>query len=1430
MKLRLNKIIGFLFVIYSGLAQSQEITAIDFNGDLIGKVIPDGKVVSFDNQLIGNITADSLIVDFKGNLIGGVIPRGIAIGNDNQLLGKVNNDGTVRLSTGKIVGKVLPNGLVVNENFDVLGAVLFPGLVYSDNGETVGRLTGDGLYTNLQGKPIGFISPDGYAYRRVGEDYALDGKLISSKMVISENGKFIGSVAPGGKVTDFNGKQIGFIKANGFAYNADNKIIGGIVRSGYAFDIAGKYMGLVTYNGEVLNKEKVIGYLQLDGSIIDNGGNVTGFMVDIAATISDPSGKYLGRLMPEGKIAKGRDIVGRIGPWNVAYDQEGKQIGQAILTGPIFNYNGKLIGHALKNSKVILPSGSPLGYVRDNFAFSSAGRLIGAVLSPKIVMDSSNKILGINGISSTLSLSDDIHTVSPFGYVFNSDGTIDGHATSLGLVYALNGDLAGNISPNGSILDKGSNLQSHLTQYGLNVDEKNHILGGTITAKYAVSDRGNNMGILADGNQILDKSLKTIAKILPDNRVISYKSSGMPTIGSAFNAQIALAYSGSLLGYVDNQGQVKDPGASIIGKVNAQGIVLDNSGIVIGEVIGFHPVINSECGFLGVITPDGSVKNYRDVTIGKIISNGQVIAEDGNVAGYSVVSLPITGNGGNPMGVLASNGKAINVSNENIGCLNINRQLLNNQENLIGHLAESNSVIDFNGNIIGRSLIDGSVVDDTNKIIGYELPDSSVNNNNGTLLGAAFKYRYAFGFDNKIIGTINANAEVINQRGEVIAKTDFIGNVISNGNKIGYALYDMYMYNNDNETVGYIASNGNIMSFDNRKLGRMVQGFGVNNFNKLFARGNRDFYIRDEDKNIIGYLNFDGNVMSNEGQKIGSLASGGAINNAKGALLAKANPLQYYEPSRQPVYDANGNIIGYVDENNNVDDYNGNIIGTISEDGSLRDADGTIIGNTNMNWYRGPITTDKGEKLPEVGSLTLKEKDYKKSVNIALTPDGEYLGDILEDGNVINKDGDILGKRLPDGLIVDNEGSLIGIEETAKKPNSGEIFVPNSFGSGEAYGTGQDPTNLGPGGGYGPGERYNSQRSAALSAVQGVRRQNMEVGKISTTYSKEAFDGKQKDWGIPKTISTWPVDMDMMILADKPIPAVIARSIDTEHEVPVTAFVERNVYAEDGRNVVIPAGSRLIGSCGGSEGGSEEASPSARITITWERLIMPNGVMFDMSNAKSADAQGRGGVLGYLDRQLFKKYALPFVTNLATSGLSILFATDEESKGENESSRQQAMNDARENFLDNTQNMFDQIIQDRADIRAITFVPAGTRIIVYPGQDLWLRTIDDDAEDSSGSAAGKATILADDTELSEGGDGRISGEFENNNGTNSQVVYNESSANAQPVSSNNGAQQNTGSRRNNIGATPPPPSTNVNVQQRNNKDDETYDTDVPQLF
>ena len=84
-----------------------------------------------------------------------------------------------------------------------------------------------------------------------------------------------------------------------------------------------------------------------------------------------------------------------------------------------------------------------------------------------------------------------------------------------------------------------------------------------------------------------------------------------------------------------------------------------------------------------------------------------------------------------------------------------------------------------------------------------------------------------------------------------------------------------------------------------------------------------------------------------------------------------------------------------------------------------------------------------------------------------------------------------------------------------------------------------------------------------------------------------------------------------MILEDKGIPAVLARSIyasdGLSSGIPVTAIVERNVYAEEGRNVLIPAGSRVIGKAGSSSNIGGNSGSAVKIGIEWTRLIRPDG-------------------------------------------------------------------------------------------------------------------------------------------------------------------------------------------------------------------------------
>ena len=138
------------------------------------------------------------------------------------------------------------------------------------------------------------MTPDGYAYRKVRDDFVLDGRLISSKMVVSPAGDFIGSVVPGGSVSDFDSQLIGKIRASGFVYNERNQVIGRIVVAGYAFDDFGRYLGYVSYNGEVLNQEKIVGRERPDGRVINEKGEPVGFIVPLAATATDLQGRYLG--------------------------------------------------------------------------------------------------------------------------------------------------------------------------------------------------------------------------------------------------------------------------------------------------------------------------------------------------------------------------------------------------------------------------------------------------------------------------------------------------------------------------------------------------------------------------------------------------------------------------------------------------------------------------------------------------------------------------------------------------------------------------------------------------------------------------------------------------------------------------------------------------------------------------------------------------------------------------------------------------------------------------------------------------------------------------------------------------------------------------------------------------------------------------------
>lgn len=1368
---------------------SVEITAIDFLGHAIGQVISTGIVISPDGNNIGTITADSLVIGANGDVIGGAVPQGVVIGNDNRFLGKVFSDGVVRSFSGKVLGRTLPNGLVIDDSGEITGSVLYPGLVYSPEGNTIGRFTGSGDYTNLEGQKIGFVSSNGFAYRKSGEEYVLDGRLISSKMIVSNEGKFIGSVAPTGRVMDFEAKDIGKIHANGFAYNSSGRIIGGVVTTKYAFNQVGKYVGVVTYSGEVKNGDSTIGYYRPDGNIVNSGGDVVGYTVDIMSTANDNYGQYLGYLIPGGKIVRGSEVVGSVGAKGYVYNSQGNKIGEITTSGPVYDALGFLKGQSLKNGRVISLGGSQIGYMKGNMAFDDNGTLIGGVMNRVVAYRDNNTAMGAVNVNAVVKSGSENAKVSPFGYVFNREGKVIGGSHAMSAIYGLSGILYSYIGPNGDLYRTVND--GKLTQGGILYNTKGYI-GSIVNPLYVKGLLGNGLGKVTQSNIIMNNKGEIAYKTIPAGYVVESKeinsATMVPVKGFYGNRMIALSTGGDLIGYADSEGMVTDLNNKLYGQVVYNNYVMDNNKIISGKMVPFAPVINEKCSSIGVTNGKGDIVNNRDVIIGHLLPNGQAVSDVGSYIGYAVFEDGLIDYNGNFAGTVNA-GMGTDISGKVLGCVNRHGQIEDAEHKSRYGVVEPSPVIDFDNNIIGNIFANGEVVNAKDQVLGYMQPDGNVVSKTKKNLGNAMRYKVAYDNNNKFLGMVQNSGQVTDGNGKNVGQIQFDGSVQNNGEIVGYALYDFYVYDDNFITYGYLTKDGTVLSVVGSKLGQIDRGFVVDRKRQVVARGNRDYIVRDLSKNVVGTLQLDGTVIDVNGQNIGYLTEAGIIRDESGTEIAKATPLQYY-------------IVGEYKEET-VEERNKKP-GFEPEYGSK-----VRINELPAKDEETGSTEEDGKPKPPV--VKQRQQYGNKIVGIALDANGDVLGNIYEDNSVLDENGVQIGFRTPGGLIVDMDYQPIGLEEVKHVP-AGEMFIPeNAFGSGNPYGTGSKPSNLGPGGGSGPGERYSNERARLIYAQQNNRSANMglEGGvKMENKVTISSFTGYEEDgWpGVNQTISSWRVDMSEMILEDKPIPAVLARSVYAgegfSEEVPITAIVERNIYAEEGRNIIIPAGSRVIGKLG-SSGDSEDASSggnsgsAVKIGIVWNRIIRPDGAQFDIQNAQSADAQGRAGVIGYLDEQLLKRYTMPLLTSMLQNATAYVMAsgsgTTNTDTSSTSDSRSQAANQARENFIQQMDRIFGEILERKAHIKSITYVPAGTRIIIFPNKDLWLnsekRDRDKRAESENSRGGGSGGLVSDnpDPEGSSGG-GTYSGNYQEN---------------VSPVSGDNrGDQQQMNTGQNGYGSAP----------------------------
>ena len=136
--------------------------------------------------------------------------------------------------------------------------------------------------------------------------------------------------------------------------------------------------------------------------------------------------------------------------------------------------------------------------------------------------------------------------------------------------------------------------------------------------------------------------------------------------------------------------------------------------------------------------------------------------------------------------------------------------------------------------------------------------------------------------------------------------------------------------------------------------------------------------------------------------------------------------------------------------------------------------------------------------------------------------------------------------------------------------------------------------------------------------------------------------------------------------------------------------------------------------------------------------------------------------------------------------------------------------------------IFQDLLAAKTNIKAVTYVPAGTRLIIYPKIDLWLRTAERERSDAyAKNAMGKPEQLIDDSDpmgsIHRGN--KSGGNNSSDSSTSSKVVYSGDDADVQAtplIDDGAYARKREQQRRQQMGAVPPPPSMTTTGGSGNN--------------
>jgi len=185
-------------------------------------------------------------------------------------------------------------------------------------------------------------------------------------------------------------------------------------------------------------------------------------------------------------------------------------------------------------------------------------------------------------------------------------------------------------------------------------------------------------------------------------------------------------------------------------------------------------------------------------------------------------------------------------------------------------------------------------------------------------------------------------------------------------------------------------------------------------------------------------------------------------------------------------------------------------------------------------------------------------------------------------------------------------------------------------------------------------------------------------------------------------------DISKLIVQGTVISAILETAINTELPGNIRAQVTTPVYSFDGQNILMPAGTRLIGTYN-----SKISIAQKRVLIAWNRAITPDGKSVKLA-ATGTDRLGRAGQNGNVDTRFIQRFGTAILITSISAIPSFLANDDATGSSNSNNAATNVAKDASDDLKETTE----KVLEDYLSLTPIIRIPQGTVMNILVNQDL----------------------------------------------------------------------------------------------------------------